>query len=226
MLRQALQICHGEIVELVALPSSKTNPIMVCYCAAEDIERCGALASGQPGYSGVYICSGRINAAITARYGVLGEWVRATAGRASDGDIVARRVLYIDVDAQRPSGISATDAELEAAKVIARKVLDILIPVVGKEATSVGMSGNGWSIFVSCEQSADTSELKAGYRALLGALARGFGPAIDTTVHNPSRLVPLFGTRKCKGADTPERPHRETRIIRAATQTVPWRVLF
>src|SRR5262249_48648975 len=36
---------------------------------------------------------------------------------------------------------------------------------------------------------------------------------IDRKVHDAPRITKLYGTRACKGEDTPERPHRWTDII-------------
>lgn len=41
---------------------------------------------------------------------------------------------------------------------------------------------------------------------------------IDTAVYNPSRITKLYGTIAAKGAHTPERPHRQSCIIRYPEQ--------
>ena len=40
----------------------------------------------------------------------------------SDADIVCRRWLFIDLDPKRPSGISSSDAELDAARSMADEI--------------------------------------------------------------------------------------------------------
>lgn len=46
---------------------------------------------------------------------------------------------------------------------------------------------------------------------------------VDRSVFNPSRITKLYGTKACKGDNTPERPHRHTGILEEpeTVQVVP-----
>ena len=43
----------------------------------------------------------------------------------------------------------------------------------------------------------------------------GDGVKIDRSVHNPARIVRLYGTLAAKGDNTKERPHRLSKILKA-----------
>lgn len=46
-------------------------------------------------------------------------------------------------------------------------------------------------------------------------------PIPPAEVFNASRIVKLYGTRACKGQPTPERPHRDSRVIEAPEELRP-----
>jgi hypothetical protein len=49
----------------------------------------------------------------------------------------------------------------------------------------------------------------------LGDRFDGDGVEIDRAVFNPSRIARLYGTLAAKGDDTPERPHRLSKMLKA-----------
>jgi hypothetical protein len=51
--------------------------------------------------------------------------------------------------------------------------------------------------------------------AAIGARFDGDGVKLDRGVHNPSRIVRLYGTLAAKGDNTEERPHRLSRILKS-----------
>lgn len=134
---------------------------------------------------------------------------------ASDRDITHRWAFYVDCDAVRLSGISATDDEKDAAVAVGWEVADLFAQLLGDRATAlgVGMSGNGAQVYLALDRLPSTPEVDRVVTSVLACAACLFSSdavKIDESVANPARLAPAFGTRKMKGADTPERPHRKT----------------
>lgn len=153
-----------------------------------------------------------IDPAVLARY-PHDRWVYADNGRVTDKEVTTLRVLYIDIDPERPKGISATDAEKRAAWEVCCRVEAWLASRIPAGAIGRGDSGNGYSLFVALEPLAPTADTTARVARFLRLVAQKFNSErvkIDTAVSNPARLGPAFGVRKCKGEDAADRPHRQT----------------
>jgi KaiC/GvpD/RAD55 family RecA-like ATPase len=130
----------------------------------------------------------------------------------SDKDIVKRNWLLLDIDCERPSGVSSTDAELQKAKDKANKVYRYL-KNEGFERPIVAYSGSGTHLLYRI--SLDPSETQLVKDSLL-ALDMMFSDEevkIDTSVFNASRITKLYGTMAVKGRNTKERPHRLSKIV-------------
>ncbi len=130
----------------------------------------------------------------------------------SDSNIIARRWLLLDFDAIRPSGISASDAEHQAALDKAEVVAEFLTGL-GWPAPVYADSGNGAHLLYRIDLAADDDGI---VQRTLQALADKFNDdtvKVDTGVFNPARVWKCYGTKCCKGDDTPDRPHRMASII-------------
>src|SRR5207248_430248 len=130
----------------------------------------------------------------------------------SDQYISVRLRLLIDVDPERPSGISSTDAEKELAHERARDIYAFLKERNWPEPV-VADSGNGSHLTYSIELPVKDDRL---IEKVLSALARRFDDpvvTIDKSVHNPARICRLYGTWARKGDDTAERPHRLSKLL-------------
>ncbi|QDV79866.1 DNA primase family protein [Botrimarina mediterranea] len=130
----------------------------------------------------------------------------------SDSNIIARRWLLLDFDAIRPSGISASDAEHQAALDKAEVVAEFLTGL-GWPAPVYADSGNGAHLLYRIDLAADDGGI---VQRTLQALADKFNDdsvKVDTGVFNASRIWKCYGTKCCKGDDTPDRPHRMASII-------------
>ena len=145
---------------------------------------------------------------------------------ASDDVVVARRHLLIDVDPGIPAGISATDAERDAALAKRDAIHAFLDDLGWRDPVCVGMSGNGGSLIYRIDlPNAPTgdapnaaAESLALVTACLEALASMFGvadekagrPGIDRSVANAARITKVIGTVAAKGDDCPHlgRPWR------------------
>ena len=140
--------------------------------------------------------------------------VKGTA--TSKQDIAHRWWLPIDVDCERPSGVSSTDAEKAKAH---KKAQDVF----------VFLRDNGFSTPVVCDSSSgyhllypidmdNTQESEDVIKAFLEILANNFtdeSVKIDTVLHDANRILRLSGTFGRKGRSSEERPHRLAKILAA-----------
>ncbi len=143
-----------------------------------------------------------------------------SGGATKDAQIVARRWLLIDVDPERPKGVSATDAE----KALARGVIDAVrthLAGLGWPAGLLADSGNGYHAFYRVDLPADDGRLVE--RVLKALAARFDTPAarVDPVVHNASRVVKLPLTWARKGDSTVERPHRRATLLEVPDVEAP-----
>ena len=134
---------------------------------------------------------------------------------ASDADILRRRLLLVDCDPRREKETSATAAELKQAEEMAVAIRQFLRTRGWPDPVSA-RSGNGGHLLYLIELSNDDDAERLVHDVLL-ALARRFDtPAVevDVKVANASRICKLYGTMARKGDDTPERPHRRSKVFK------------
>lgn len=166
-----------------------------------------------------YVTVNPVNSALLARSP--GKVTRQTSV-ASDADITKIRWLFVDVDAIRPNGISATQDELDA---VHDRVGSIFVDHTDLlRHAAYGCSGNGYWILLRLDDLPnDVATERLVTRALhyFSAKYTGDGVKIDTTVKNASRIMPLVGTMKCKGESIEDRPHRLVTIDYVADPLVP-----
>jgi hypothetical protein len=164
--------------------------------------------------AGVYVTLNEIDPALLARYADRVEtWCKHTT---TDKDVVRRRWLPLDFDPVRPSGISSTDAEHEAALERAGAVADWLAGQGWPEPVR-GDSGNGAHLLYRIDLPNDEGA-KGLVEGCLGALAARFTDGaviVDPQTANAARIWKLYGTTACKGDPTEDRPHRTARLLRA-----------
>ena len=131
----------------------------------------------------------------------------------SDKEIAWYEWLFIDLDPIRPTGISSTDEELQAAAEMAQKVY-VYLKGLGFEEPVKAFSGNGYHLLYAIKigNTAENSQL---IERCLKALSNMFSDEkvkVDTANYNPSRICKLYGTLAQKGSSTKARPHRMSRI--------------
>ncbi len=139
----------------------------------------------------------------------------------ADKDITRRRWLLIDVDPERPAGLSSTDEELEAANRLAADLRDWLTERMGWPEPVEAMSGNGWHLLfpINLPNDDDSTKLVKGVLEAVKAEAEKLSPVdapsckVDTSVSNAARITKLYGTMVRKGGDIPERPHRQSSLV-------------
>jgi hypothetical protein len=126
-----------------------------------------------------------------------------------DSDIACLRWLYIDIDPRRKTEISSTDAELAAA-VERRDTILSDFPDI-RRASLYGRSGNGCWVLAKLPDYPNDAEHREMVARTLGHLSSTYTDdvvKVDPTTKNPSRVMCLPGTLKCKGSSMPDRPWR------------------
>jgi hypothetical protein len=133
-----------------------------------------------------------------------------------DSDILRYRYLLVDCDPERPTDVSATDAEHESAKARAKEVFGFL-KTFGWPAPVWADSGNGAHLLYRIDLE-NTPENEALVKRVLAAIAFRCGDdkvKIDESVFNPARICKSYGTvAGNKGDDTDECPHRLSWLVK------------
>ena len=167
-----------------------------------------------PKARGVYLTLNPLKPELLARRNGRCEF----AGRdttSSDGDVLRRRWLLVDVDTKTTvSGVSTTDGEKDAAGAVAENVANFL----GENGWNDPIrcdSGNGFHLFYRIDLPNDDESRKLVNR-VLKTLASKFdtdAAKVNQSVFNAGRIVKLPGTMARKGENTSERPHRRARLL-------------
>lgn len=136
------------------------------------------------------------------------------ANATQDPDVDGYTWLFIDIDPERPAGISSSDDELKEAYEVAGRVYTYLKDF-GFEEPIKGISGNGAHLLYRIQLGNTDENIKLVERCL-NALAMLFNTdkiKIDTVNSNPSRVCKLYGSLAQKGKNAKERPHRFSKIV-------------
>jgi hypothetical protein len=140
--------------------------------------------------------------------------------RTKDTEIHRDCWFVLDVDPERPSGISSTNDEKREAHEVAKAVRDWLLSIgVPTSAIMTCDSGNGAYVIVRTLDCKLTDEHIDRKKSFLNFVADQFDAPqvkIDRTVYNPARLIGALGAMKVKGEDIPERPHRRSAVFTVA----------
>lgn len=213
-IRRALGVLTdpGDVIEIRAPKCGRRGTISGYYNdiekAAEDAVKISRMADG------TYITINRLSPDLLARRANRFE-EHASPTTSDDPSQVTRRLwLFIDCDAQRPSGISATDAEKAESLKRAEEVRAYL-DAEGWPEPVMCDSGNGAHLLFRIDLVND-DDAKRIVEGCLGALDVKFSDdkvKIDKTVSNASRICKLPGTTTHKGDNTPDRPHRNSRLL-------------
>jgi hypothetical protein len=167
------------------------------------------------GAKGVYLTLNPCVRSLLARRANRCAAIREKDATTGDRDILRRTRLLVDLDPVRPSGISSTDLEHQAALSRAARIAEWLTGALGWPAPTTLDSGNGTQLLYAVDLPNDAGALQL-VEGCLHALAARFGDelvAVDTTVGNASRIIRLPGGLNRKGDDTLDRPHRRASII-------------
>lgn len=138
----------------------------------------------------------------------------------SDKEISAVRWLLIDADPVRPSGVSSTDVEKDAALETTGRIYHYLNSV-GFSRPVICDSGNGYHLLYSVKLPPSDSEHIHRFLKVLDMMFSNEAVSVDAAVFNPARITKVYGTMARKGASTAERPHRQSSIM-----SVPQEILL
>jgi hypothetical protein len=208
----------GAVHELRSPKAGKDGTISGYFNdLAKMAEAAKALSHSVPG---VYLTLNPVKTALLGRANNRIE--RRAALTTTDKDIVRRRLLLIDADADRPAGISSTDAEHEAALAKAREIRDHLTGL-GFPLPLLADSGNGGHLVYGLDLPNDAEATKL-LSDFLRALALRFSTGqvkIDEKVFNAARISKVYNTMVRKGDNLPDRPHRLSLILEAPDCLTP-----
>lgn len=204
----------GQVVEIRALnvQDGYWTGTMSGYYDSDHLEKLAEDAAKIRHASGIYWTLNPMNPALLARASNRLRKMGKRDASTSDPDIIRRRWFLIDLDARRPSGISASDQEKAAAFEVADQVAAHLQAQGWPEPVRAD-SGNGAHLYFRIDLPAQDGGL---VKRCLEALQTKFGTVavdVDGSVFNPSRISKLLGTPVRKGDDTPDRPHRMARLL-------------
>ncbi len=130
-----------------------------------------------------------------------------------DIDVVRRRWILVDFDPVRPSDVSSTSDEHDAARTKAADVAEWLRGH-GTGEPILADSGNGYHLLIPVDLP-NNVESKALVNNFLKAVKQHHQDEfveVDTKVGNAARITKLYGTRTRKGEETDERPHRYSKL--------------
>ncbi|HET9954544.1 MAG TPA: phage/plasmid primase, P4 family [Polyangiaceae bacterium] len=166
------------------------------------------------GAEALYLVSGKSIPTVGMAYKGRNAWY-VMETHTTDEQILERRVLPFDLDpAREPRERSATDDEhrlaLRAGKLLTCYLWSLL-DRLGKSRTCLayGPSGNGFHCLLAVSI-LEAPEVSGLYTSILDAARRRVrawiheGVDVDLTLSNASRLLPIYGTKKCKGGEYPD----------------------
>lgn len=145
--------------------------------------------------------------------------VKGTA--TSKQDIEHRWWLPIDVDCERPSGVSSTNEEKAKAHKKAQDVF-VFLRDNGFSTPVVCDSSSGYHILYPIDMD-NSQESEDAIKSFLEILANNFtdeSVKIDTVLHDANRILRLSGTFGRKGRSSDERPHRLAMILSVPSEIV------
>jgi hypothetical protein len=229
-IERTLRFFHSEgaVIELCALnPENPKSQVWSGYAGGKKGVIAGwfddrarlldmAMRLDASACEGIYITINPCDPALLARSK---NKLKAGVGRTNDSEIASISKLLIDIDPQRPQGISSTDAEHDLSIRHAGWMAGMLSGK-GWPKPLLGDSGNGAHLVYRLEDLPNTTENIELIKAVLQVFNKlymihrdGITLDIDQKVFNPARISKLYGTMARKGDSTEERPHRMSRIL-------------
>jgi len=219
-LRKAIQQLHpdGELFEVRIIPNSKKKPASGYFKDVEKLIEAFKLYDLRG--TNVYITLNQVNSALFSRQ--QSNHFVAGANSTQDSEVSGYKWLFIDLDPERPTGISSTQEELEQAYKLAAKISKFL-QEYGFEEPVKAVSGNGAHLLyrINLKQTEENNKLVERCLKALSMLFDTDSVKVDTANFNPSRVCKLYGTLAQKGSNTADRPHRFSRIIGEVKEVKP-----
>jgi hypothetical protein len=214
LIRKALDVVlePGSVAELRVPKTERTKTVSGYFDDFDKLADAAAEWSDQA--PGVYITLNPVLPDLLARRANRAEgWAENTT---TDSQIVRRRWLPLDFDAVRPSGISSTDAQHEAALERARECRDWLVGLgFSPNSLVLADSGNGAHLLVRLDLPNDEESATLVNRCLRAAdlYLSDDTVTVDCAVGNAARVWKVYGTLAAKGDSTADRPHRLAALL-------------
>lgn len=146
-------------------------------------------------------------------------YAKATA---KDSDIVTINYIMTDFDPVRPAHTSSSDMEKSFAM---ERLLGFLTDMkqIGMIPAVVTDSGNGYNAYfrIDLSNTPDHVRLIKDFNLICHHRYSDDMVDFDRSVTNPARLAKLPGTWAVKGENTPDRPHRQSKILAYQTHPQP-----
>jgi len=160
----------------------------------------------------VYVTLNPIDQQLLARY--CNRVEMGALATTTDAQVTRRRWLLLDFDPTRPADTSATDAQLESAKVAARACWQALRAEHWPDPLAAE-SGNGIHLLYPLDLPNDTESRDLIKDALAGLAARFDTDEVklDQSVFNAGRITKLYGTVANKGDHTLSAPWRLSQLV-------------
>jgi len=205
----------GQVTEVRAL--GKWGTASGYFNDSEKLASAVQILENRGEYAGIYVTLNPVNPDLLARRANrLETKLSRSDSTTGDADIISRRWLPIDIDPVRPSGVSSSDSEHEAAIEKAEDIARYLTGI-GWPQPVIADSGNGAHLLFRIDlQNDDTARDQV--KGVLDTLHLLFSDSVcqvDRAVFNAGRIWKLYGTTSRKGDNIADRPHRPARIISA-----------
>jgi hypothetical protein len=208
---------RDQVTELRALGGALKRPLLGYFNDREALIKAALVLDGHTP-EGIYITANPVNPLLLARAN--NRLVDGKSGHGTtDGDIVHRRLMLIDLDPVRPSGISSSEEEHELAFERAKEV-QVFLSDRGFPEPILADSGNGAHVDYLIDLLRDDGDLINNVLNVLDAIFSDVRVKVDTSVFNPARIIKLYGTVARKGDSLPERPHRLSRIVSLPSEVI------
>lgn len=220
-IRRALKLFFepNDVVELRALGKRKGHVESGYFRDLDKLADTALSLNRAESIKGVYVVMNRVNDALYSRTPDSLYPYDVPHTTTNDKDIVRRRWLLLDFDPERPSEVSSSEEEHDAAIERARKTRETLTDL-GWPEPILGDSGNGAHLVYRIDLPNDERSrcLVEDCLKSIDELLGDDKVKVDLKNGNASRIWKLYGTIARKGANTPERPWRQSSILEAPTE--------
>ena len=208
-----------DVIELRAFPKGRKRTDAGYFDGQHSQQLTEHAARLSASGAAVYVTLNPVDPQLLSRYSNrIENFAQSTT---TDKQVTRRRWLLVDIDPVRPSGTSATDAQLDAAKVKARAVYGYLNGI-GWGAPLVAESGNGMHLLYAIDLPND-DDATALVKAVLITLGERFDDTqtkVDRAVFNAARICKLYGTLANKGDHTAAAPWRLSKLLQTPARAV------
>ncbi len=204
----------GQVVEIRGLYNNNRCPTKNgFYNDFDALAKVADLIDTEPDVKGIYVVLNRIDPNLLARKNNRIDCAKDNTGT-GDKNIIKRRWLPIDIDPERPSGISSSNEEHKLSLKKASRIADWLAEMGFPEPIKAD-SGNGAHLLyrIDLDNTDENTDLVRKCIEAIALFHTDEESKVDTTVYNASRIWKLYGTVSRKGDSIPSRPHRRSKII-------------